>query len=142
MNTQYQRIIIDTNVVSELYKPHPNPTVVQWLRANNRTYLTSITIMELMYGMWRMPKGKRRNAVSAAIEATLEQYDGRILPFDTKASIQCSLIRADLDGKGLHVSLPNTQIAAIAHSNACAVATRNTKDFAYAEVPLINPWKQ
>lgn len=141
MITPPQRIIINTNVISELYKPKPSPTVVQWLRSNERTAITSITIMELMYGMWRMPNGNRRNSVSAAIKATLEQYSGCILPFDTRAAIQCSLIQADLDGKGLHTSLTDAQIAAIALVNNCAIATRNIKDFRHTGVILINPWE-
>ena len=142
MNASSRRIVIDTNVISELYKPIPDSAVVRWLRTNEHTCMTSITIMELMHGLWRMPEDRRRTGISAAIKATLDQYHGRILPFEAKAAIRCSLIQATLEGKGLRISLPDAQIAAIAHVNACAVATRNTKDFEHTGVPLINPWME
>lgn len=135
-------IVLDTNVVSELLKPAPDPRVTSWMRRVNHRLLTSVTIMELMYGMWRMPEGRRRSNLARAITALLRQYEKRILSLDTDAAIRCSLIRADLDAHGHPVDLADTQIAAIAHVHGCAVATRNVKDFEHTGVALVNPWQE
>ena len=143
MNDKPRRILLDTNVVSELYKSQPDQAMVDWCENIDldNTFISSITIMELIYGMWRMPAGRRRTLLSNAITHTLRSYERRMLPFDLDAGIRCSLIRADLDAHGHPVGLADTQIAAIAQANDCTLATRNTKDFQHTGVPLINPWE-
>ncbi|OZG62235.1 plasmid stability protein StbB [Bifidobacterium lemurum] len=141
MNNKSRPILVDTNVISEFYKPTPNPTVIAWLKQNDGAYISSITIMEMMYGLWRMPQGARRSVMAETIKRTMRNYENRILTFDRDAGIRCSLIRADLDAHGHPVGLADAQIAAIAQANDCTLATRNTKDFQHTGVPLVNPWE-
>ena len=141
MSGAAQPVLLDTNVVAELYRPRPSPAVLAWMRMQRDTYLTSITVMELMYGVWRMPQGRRRASLGKAIEATVRQYEGRILSFGVAAGLRCSLMRADRDAAGTPSGLADLQIAAIAYVHGCAVATRNVKDFVHTGVALINPWE-
>ena len=51
------------------------------------------SIAELRYGVAILPAGQRRDALSLAIEAILqEDFEGRILPFDSDAAREYAAI--------------------------------------------------
>ncbi|MFM2309105.1 MAG: putative ribonuclease FitB [Chloroflexota bacterium] len=74
--------LLDTNVISELMKLHPDHRVVAWVdtRANESLFLTAITIGELMRGVAKLPSGAHHTATEAIIEALIPQFEKRILP--------------------------------------------------------------
>lgn len=136
-------IIIDTNVVSELLRPTPEPQVEQWLSGQDgRTvYLTAISEAELRHGLAMMPAGKRRASLTDAVDRILrEDLAGRILPFDSDAAHSYAVIAAARRSAGRPIAQADCQIAAIAHSRSAVVATRNTPDFEGCDIDLINPW--
>ncbi len=55
-------IVIDTNVISELWKAEPVPQVLAWMDAQmiETLYLSAMTVAELRFGLAAMPEGKRR----------------------------------------------------------------------------------
>ena len=57
-------IILDTNVVSELMRPSPH-VVLRWFAATlpEDLHVTAITMAEILYGIERLPQGRRRDAV-------------------------------------------------------------------------------
>ena len=90
-------IILDTNVISELLRPAPEPRVEHWLSAQDglSIYLTSISEAELRYGLAIMEVGKRRAALVDAVDRILrEDFAGRILPFDSDAAQSYATIAA------------------------------------------------
>lgn len=136
-------IILDTNVISELLRPAPEPKVEHWLSAQDglNVYLTSISEAELRYGLAIMENGKRRAALVDAVDRILrEDLAGRILPFDSSAAQSFATIAAARRAAGRPIAQANCQIASIAHSRGASVATRNTPDFEGCEIDLINPW--
>lgn len=66
-------IIVDTNVVSELLRPTPEPRVEGWLAAQDALdiYLTAISEAQLRYGVAIMGNGKRGEALAEAIDRIL-----------------------------------------------------------------------
>ena len=67
-------IVLDTNVLSELMRPAPAPTVIAWLDAASSGELiatTAITVAEILYGIERFPDGRRGFSLSAAGAGTL-----------------------------------------------------------------------
>ncbi|MHB8886142.1 MAG: PIN domain-containing protein [Methylovirgula sp.] len=135
-------ILLDTNVVSEAMKPEPVPAVRTWLdaQAAETLYLSSVTIAELMFGIGALPKGRRKDRLTAALVGVLELFADRILPFDTSAA-RCYAelaVRACAAGKGFPT--PDGYIAAIAVSHDFAVASRDTSAFAAAGLTVIDPW--
>ena len=72
-------ILLDTNVLSELMRPEPNPVVVAWVDAHSGEALVSaITQAEISLGIALLPKGKRRDALAAAARQMLaEDFAGR-----------------------------------------------------------------
>jgi predicted nucleic acid-binding protein len=81
-------ILLDTNVVSEAMTREPHPRVRAWLdaQAAETLFLSSITVAELLFGIGALPAGRRKHSLAAALDEVLDQFVGRILPFDTAAA--------------------------------------------------------
>ncbi|MCQ3812542.1 MAG: type II toxin-antitoxin system VapC family toxin [Acidimicrobiia bacterium] len=136
-------IVLDTNVVSELMRPLPNPAVEAWVadRAATNLFLSAVSEAELLYGIAIMPVGQRRHALETEVEAMLrEVFACRVLPFDSDAARAYAGIAASCRASGRPVSQSDGQIAAIAHSRGMAVATRNIRHFEGMAVDIIDPW--
>lgn len=136
-------IILDTNVVSELLRPQPEPRVEAWLAAQDGadTYLTAISEAEMRYGLAVMTDGKRRDALAEAVDGLLrEDFRGRILPFDSLAAEAYATIAAERRAVGRPISQFDCLIAAIGRARCAAVATRNAKDFEGCGIEIIDPW--
>ena len=136
-------IILDTNVVSELLRPTPEPGVEAWLAAQNGSdvHLTAVSEAELRRGVGLFPAGRRRDALASAIEAILTcDFAGRMLSFDSAAAIAFAVIFVDRRNAGRPISFPDCQIAATARAHGVAMATRNVANFEGCGVEVINPW--
>lgn len=136
-------IILDTNIVSELLRPTPEPKVEAWLAAQDggQVYLTALSEAELRYGVAILADGKRRDALAGAIDAMLrEDFRDRILPFDSAAAEAYAAIAADRRGAGRPISQFDCQIAAIGRAQGATVATRNARDFEGCGIEVIDPW--
>ena len=136
-------IVLDTNVISEVFRPHPDAGVVAWLESlTGDVAITAVTLAELLAGVRRLPDGRRKNALSEAIHAAIEPYrrDGAVLAFDDLAAAQYAEVVASREAAGLPISMADAQIAAICRARDARCATRNTKDFVDTGVELIDPW--
>ena len=137
-------IILDTNVVSELLRAAPAPTVEAWLAGQDGTdiYLTAISEAELRYGVAIMANSKHRTMLAEAVDGMLrEDFRDRILPFDSAAADEYARIGADRRAAGRPISQFDCQIAAIARAHDAAMATRNIGDFEGCDVEVIDPWR-
>ena len=136
-------VLLDTNVLSELLRPIPNPAVIAWIgtQANESLFVTSVTEAEMRLGVRLLPAGKRRQALESAIVAMFAQdFTGRIRPFDTAAvPAYVNIVSARRAG-GHPISQFDAQIAAIASTYGDKLATRNTSDFEGCGVSLVDPW--
>ena len=136
-------VVLDTNVVSELMRPAPDPTVEAWVagRVAATLFFSAVGEAELLYGVAIMSAGQRRDALASEIEAMLrEDFAGRVLPFDGEAAHAYAEIAAARRADGRPVSQADVQIASIACSRGMAVATRNVRDFADMGIDIIDPW--
>lgn len=137
-------IILDTNVISELTRPSPDPGVISWLDSlpAQETAITAITAAELRYGVRRMPDGRRKLELSAAIDMLITaDFRDRVEPFDVLAAEQYADVVTSRERAGRPVSTSDAQIAAICRVLNATLATRNTADFAGTGVHLIDPWQ-
>lgn len=137
-------IILDTNVLSEVMRPEPEQVVVDWLDVQEMHALaiTSITVAEILYGITRLPDGKRKYALLVKATAMLEEdFEGRILSFDGGAAIYYAEQAAMAEKMGRGVQMADAQIAAICLQHQAKLATRNVRDFAAFDVEIINPWQ-
>ena len=136
-------VLLDTNVVSELLRPLPNPAVEGWVteRPAAELHFSAVGEAELRYGVAILPAGQRRDALALAVEAILrEDFEGRILPFDSDAAREYAEIASGRRAAGRTVAPADCQIAAIARSRGMSVATRNVRDFGDIGVEVVDPW--
>ncbi len=136
-------ILLDTNAISELMRAEPSQAVLDWFAQHEATdlYISAVTEAELRAGVAYLPEGQRRNRLQQAIDAMIEQdFNGRILPFDTTATRPYAQIAATRRAAGRPIAEADCQIAAIAKAVGAPVATRNVSDFDGCGVALINPW--
>jgi len=135
-------ILLDTNVISEAMKPAPERAVRDWLdaQAAETLFLSSVTIAELSFGIAALPKGRRKDNLSAALDGLLELFAARILPFDTAAAQRYGELAAKARIAGRGFPTPDGYIAAIAATQGFIVATRDASAFAAAGLKVINPW--
>lgn len=137
-------ILLDTNVISEPMRRAPELAVVGWLNGQKDVALftSSITIMELRFGLERLPEGKRKADLWAVLDFTLSRLIGpRILSFDTAAALEAAHIAAQAEADGNPIGQADAQIAAIARTHGFAIATRDAPPFQRAGLDVINPWE-
>jgi len=135
-------IVLDTNVLSALMCQMPDTAVVSWLDRQPRTsiWTTSITVLEVEFGLQIMPAGKRRTVLIHAFEGVLEKIAHRVVPFDVAAAQRTADLMASRHRKGHPGELRDSMIAGIVLAHHAAFATRNTAHFEDIGVPLVNPW--
>lgn len=137
-------ILLNTNVLSELMKPAPEPAVIQWLdeQLDSQVFLTSITKAEIELGIALLHNGKRKDTFAQHAGILFEEFQDRILPFDASAASYYAHLVANARKAGRTVSVEDAQIAAITQANHLTLATRNSKDFEFIPgLLLINPWQ-
>ena len=138
-------IVLDTNVLSELRRPNPDLSVINWFtdQVTSNLHMTTISEAKLRYGVEMLPAGRRREKLMVGIERLFRVvFAGRILPFDSRAARSYAAIAASRRAAGRPISQADCQIAAIAHSVGASIATRNVRDFEGCGVDVINPWSK
>lgn len=136
-------IILDTDVLSALMRERPELVIEKWLDRQPREsiWTTSVTILEIRFGLALMPLGRRRAMLERDLEATLDQtLEGRIVAFDSAAAEDTAKLMAARRQGGRTGGLSDSMIAGIAIARRATLATRNTRHFADLPVPVVNPW--
>jgi predicted nucleic acid-binding protein len=137
-------ILLDTNVVSEPIRRHPDSRVVDWLDAQviETLYFSTISLAELLLGVENLPVGRRRTALAAALEEQIAYLFGdRIIPFNIPAAEAYATVVARARSQGQSISIADGQIAGVAAANKFRVASRDEQPFRAAGLAVINPWK-
>ncbi len=138
-------IILDTNVLSELMKSKPDQGIFNWVDKQPvlSLFTTSITQAEILYGISLLPEGKRRDQLNQADQLIFaEDLGGRIIPFDSSASVAFAMMASKRRRSGKPISQSDGQIAAICYSRGATLVTRNVSDFENCGITIINPWEQ
>lgn len=137
-------IIIDTNVISELWKIAPAPNVLAWMDSQmvETLYLSAVTVAELRFGVATMPEGKRRAIYQDSLEReVLTAFAGRVLSFNLDAARAYADLMTHAKAAGRAIGTADGYIAATAAARGLAVATRDTSPFEAAGLKVINPWE-
>jgi toxin FitB len=137
-------IILDTNVLSALMHRSPDMSVIAWLDRQPRTsvWTTSITILEIRFGLQVMPGGKKRSVLIEVFERVLiEKIERRVAPFDTLAAQHAAELMAVRQKNGRPGELRDSMIAGIVLASRATLATRNARHFEDLSVSVVNPWE-
>ena len=135
------KYLLDTNIISEMQKPHCNPRVKAFIDglAGEDLYISSITVGEICYGIEKLPSDKKKHELAVWLYGKLpEWFNGRVISLDTDVMTEWGKLRANTDR-----TLPaaDSMIASAAITHHMTLITRNTKDFEGIEgLMLINPW--
>lgn len=135
--------LLDTNVVSEWTKPHPDAGVVAWLAEadEDRVFISVITLAELRHGIERMPAGARRSRLDAWLSEQLPvRFEARILSVDAEVADLWGRVMAKAQAAGRPISAMDAFVAAVTIRQDFILVTRNVSDFEASGVRLINPW--
>ena len=136
-------IVLDTNVVSELQKPHADASVVRWLSSTERnsTFICGPVLMEQAFGAerHRLKSGSSRYVES--LDRLRAEYANRILVLDATSAELAGRVRARRESHGRQLSVGDAMIAAICLVNGATLATRNIRDFDGLDLKLVNPFE-
>jgi predicted nucleic acid-binding protein len=131
--------VLDTNAISEMEKPRPNPGFVEWHDQQDAAHLfvTTVTVAEVWQGFHRLqqvhPDYERIRAFATDLPRNY-----RVLNFDARAAAIWGEVTAKAVGQ---LPLRDSLIAAIALSRAYRIVTRDSIPFERMGCRVINPWK-
>ena len=136
-------IVLDTNVVSEVMKPKPDPAVISWLDAQETTdvFVCAVTVAEISFGLEILPEGRRRDDLRRRFEGFVTGgFADRVLPLDQAAARLYGTIMAHRKTLGRPMALCDGQIAASARLHGMTLATRNVRDFVHCGLEVVDPF--
>ena len=136
-------IVLDTNVISELMRKDAAADVVAWVdrHPGDQVFITAVTAAELLYGVTRLPDGRRKQALAANVRDLIdEDFEDQVLPFSSDSAHHYAEIVASRERLGKPIKMADAQIAAICRQYDLGLGTRNTKDFADTGIRVLNPW--
>lgn len=135
--------LLDTNVLSELIKPRPEPAVHAWISGLNdrQAFLSCVSIAELRRGIEVMDSGKARDRLESWVARDLvPRFRDRVLPLDLAAADAWGRLMARSKAVGANLGILDGFLAATAVTRGLTLVTRNTRHFEWSDVPLLNPW--
>jgi predicted nucleic acid-binding protein len=136
-------ILLDTNVLSEVMAPAPDPGVLAWIdrQEPGELWTCTIVIAEVLSGLDLMPDGSRQRQLIEKADVLFSRYfAGRILELDLPAAAVYGRVLKVRRSMGSPIDEMDALIASIALANQTSLATRNIADFEHCGIPLVNPW--
>jgi len=136
-------IVLDTNVISELFDGRADNGFFDWLDRHEAEglYITSIAIAELVFGIELLDEGKRKQSFRQKIDLIVEDFEDRRLSFGDEAAYLYGALSAGRRKVGRAIETKDAMIAAICLQHGATLATRNTKDFQGLDLTLVNPFE-
>lgn len=137
-NAAFRGYLLDTNVVSGARKPHPHPSVQEFLRSisDSHTYISVLTIGELHKGISKLGADPRAHDISRWVDGLIEQYAENILDVDSDVATLWGQLSA-----GRSRPMTDTLLAATAIHHQLTFVTRNITDFRDLPIRIVNPWE-
>lgn len=127
--------LIDTNVISELAKPQPNPGVTRWGASVQSVSVSAVSLEEIFFGLALKPNVRIRGW----FETFVETYC-RILPLTAEIAKSSGSLRGRLASRGKVRTQADMLIAATAQIHQLTLVTRNVRDFEECGIALLNPF--
>ena len=133
------KFLVDANVLSEPTRAAPQPSVVEWLRSNERELAIDPVILgEVRFGILLMPAGRRRTRMERWFQEGVQRV--QCLPWEPATGLRWAELLATLRRTGRAMPIKDSLIAATALHHHLILATRNRKDFDSAGVRVVDPF--
>jgi toxin FitB len=131
------KYLLDTNVLSEWWKPVPDSQVTRWIETQN-WYVPAPVIAEIQEGAEAHASPVRKIQINARLDDFIRAFDGLIVPWDVETARIWGRLKHSAEVKRQPQALWDSLIDAMAVQLGATIATRNAKDFRHA--PTFNPW--
>ncbi len=137
--------LLDTNVLSELRRPKPEPKVVGFIASKplDLLFVSTVTFAEIRFGIERIADATRRAELNDWLAHKVRpMFEQRALAVTEDVMFKWRLLVADGRKAGHAYSQPDLIIAATALHHGLTVVSRDTRDFKKARVLVVNPWRE
>lgn len=135
--------LLDTNVLSEMRKPNPDPNVFEWLGKTDESniFISVASLAEIEQGIAAMEPGRRRSELDQWFrESMIIRFEDRIIHIGPAVALAWGRLVAAAKRRGFGLSLMDAALAATAQTHSLCLVTRNVRDFQRLDIPLKNPW--
>jgi predicted nucleic acid-binding protein len=135
--------LLDTNILSELRRPKPEPRVVVFVSGQplDQLYISTVTLAEIRFGIEIVAEPDRRVALSDWLTHKVRpMFDQRVLPITEDIMLKWRILVEEGRKTGHTFSQPDLIIAATAIHYGHTVVTRDRNEYDKARVPVVNPW--
>jgi len=129
------KYMLDTNIAIYIVKNRPEVVLDIFNTRSGQACLSSVSLMELIYGAEKSESPARNLRVIEGFSARLE-----VLPYDENAAIHTGQIRAELAKRGKPIGPYDQMIAGHARSKGLILVTNNTKEFKRVSGLRLDNW--
>lgn len=133
--------LLDTNVISEIRKPNPHPTVSDWFSesASGELYLSVLVVGEIRQGIERLRRRRDRKQADLFerwLAVLRDDFADRLLPISVAIAERWGRLNA-----GQPLPVVDGLLAATAIEHDLTFVTRNSGTLMASGVRLLNPWR-
>jgi predicted nucleic acid-binding protein len=135
--------LLDTNVLSELRRPRPEPRVLAFVAAQplDSLHISAVTIAEIRLGIELVADARRRAALTDwLIHKVRPMFAQRILPVTEDIMLRWRMMVEEGRKAGHTFSEPDLIIAATALEHGLTLVSRDTREYERARIPVFDPW--
>lgn len=133
--------LIDTNVISELVRPKPSERVTRWFEGapDAALHLSVLTLGEVRQGVERLAAGSRKEKLRVWLEQEVPAwFEDRLLPITGAIADRWGRLLVEV---GRPVAAIDSLLAATALVHGLRLVTRNSADFNFPGLDVVDPWK-
>ena len=135
--------LLDTNVLSELRRPKPEPKVLAFVASQplDSLYVSAASLAEIRFGIELVADPNRRAELNDWLARKVRpMFDERLLAITEDVMFKWRLLVEDGRKAGHTFSQPDLIIAATALHHGLTLVTRDVSDYRKARAAVLNPW--
>lgn len=135
--------LLDTNIVSELRRPKPEPKVIRFVREQplDLLFISVVTLAEIRFGIELIAEIAKRTQLNDWLTHKVRpMFEQRVMPISEDVMLKWRLLVEDGRKAGHIFSQPDLIIAATALHHGFTIVTRDTSEYLKAGAAVFNPW--
>jgi hypothetical protein len=135
--------LLDTNIVSELRRPKPEPRVVRFVRDQplDSLFISIVTLAEIRFGIELIAEASKRTQLNDWLTHKVRpMFEQRVAPISEDVMLKWRLLVEEGRRTGHTFSQPDLLIAATALHHGLTIVTRDTSEYLKAGAAVLNPW--